>query len=59
MDSGPEGDVPGGSALKIESSRRFDLLRVHVGCRHHGHDPVTLLQADAIKLDVPSHEARL
>ena len=59
MDSSPERDVPIGPPLKIQSSGVFDRLRVHVGCRDHGHDPVALLQAHAVELGVPSHGARL
>ena len=35
------------------------FARVHVGGRHHGHDLVALLQADAAELDVLAHVARL
>ena len=59
MNPGPEGDVSVRSPLKIELFGMLVCLRVHIGGRHHGHDPVALLQPDAAKLRILSHEARL
>ena len=59
MNPGAEGDMPIRPPLKIKLSRMFVRLRIEVpGCQH-GHDFVPLLQPDAAKLDVLSHEARL
>ena len=55
----PKDDVPVRPALEIEPLGMLVRLRVHVGRRQHGHDPVALLQPDAAKLDVLSHKARL
>ena len=59
MDPGAEGEMPVRPALKIEPFGMLVCLRVHIGSRHHGHDPVAPLHLDAAKLRVLSHEARL
>jgi len=59
MNPGAEGDMPIRPPLKIKLSRMFVRLRIEVpGCQH-GHDFVPLLQPDAAKLYVLSHETRL
>ena len=59
MNPGAEGDMPIRPSLKIKLSRMFVRLRIEVpGCQH-GHDFVPLLQPDAAKLHVLSHETRL
>src|SRR5262249_23539607 len=59
MDAGSEGDVPVRSSLKVELFGMVVCLRVHIGCRHHGHDSVALFQPNSAKRNVLSHEARL
>ena len=34
-------------------------LRIHVGGRQHGHNPVALSQSDATEFDIFAHVARL
>ena len=59
VDSGAEGDVPVRLALQIEPFRMRICLRIHVGGRQHGHDPVALSQSDATEFDILAHVARL
>src|SRR5438132_8642808 len=59
VDSGPEGNVPIRSPLKIEPLRMLIRLRVQVGCGQHSHDLVAFLQPNASEINVLSHNTRL
>src|SRR4029077_1058406 len=59
MNPSPKGDVPVRSSLEVEPLGMLVRLDIHIGRRHHGHDPVTLLQPNPAKLHVLSHEPRL
>src|SRR5258708_39922935 len=59
MDPGAEGDVPVWLSWQIEPLGVRISLRIHIGGRQHGHDPVTLAQTDTAQFDIPAHVARL
>ena len=59
MDSGAERQMPVRLALQIEPIGIVVGRRIQVRCNDHGHDPVALLQSDAVELQSLPHIARL
>src|SRR5258705_370896 len=58
MSSCPEGQMPVRPSLEIHPLGALVCFLVQIGGDDHRHDPVALLKADAVQIDILAHVAR-